>query len=116
MVSNPELIEDLRWQLKLIEDRKAENRRALAGMVAGGPPVTVLTGPGGAVSEVRLAPEAMRLDAVTLGRAITAAIQDAAGALPPSPPAHRQRQPQPQPQRRSVPAAEEEPYDTVYDV
>ncbi|MEV6830906.1 hypothetical protein [Amycolatopsis sp. NPDC051102] len=41
--------------------------------------VTVLAGPGG--SEVRLAPEAMRLDAGTLSRTITAAVRDVAWSL-----------------------------------
>lgn len=107
-MSNPQLIEELRWQLKQIEERKAENQRLLTGIAAGGSPdrvVTVVAGPGGVVSEVRLAPEAMRLDAVALGRAITAAIREAAGV----------RQ-QPQPRRRQTPGDDDEPYDTVFDV
>lgn len=94
VVSNPQLIEELRWQLAQIEERKAENRRLLAGM-APERVVTVVTGPRGV--EVRLAPEAMGLDAVTLGRAITKAVREA-GARP----------------RRE--AVDDEPYDTVYDV
>jgi hypothetical protein len=118
-MNNAELIEEMRWQLKQIEDRKAENRRLLDGMAGTGHTtvvspdrsVTVLAGPAG-ISEVRLAPEAMRLDAGTLSRTITAAVRQAAGANPP-----RQPVPAPQP-RRSRPVApdDEDPYDTVFDV
>jgi DNA-binding protein YbaB len=98
-LSNPELIEELRWQLKQIEERKAENQRLLTGMTSSSADrvVTVVTGAGGVVRDVRLAPEAMQLDAGTLGRAITKAIRDA-GARP----------------RREV--VDDEPYDTVFDV
>ncbi len=104
MSDNAQLIEEMRWQLKQIEDRKAENQRLLAGSENTTRVVTVLTGPSGSVSEVRLAPGAMRLDAETLGRTITAAIREAATGRPASP------------ARRPVPADEDEPYDTVFDV
>lgn len=142
-MNNAQLIEEMRWQLKQIEDRKAENQRLLAG-IAGSKhttvtspdrSVTVLAGPGGVVSEVRLAPEAMRFDAVTLSRTITAAVREAVAAG--SGPAERNRQPpagapqptrqppprQPQPgrapappQRRPAPTDDDDPYDTVFDV
>ncbi|WP_410617886.1 YbaB/EbfC family DNA-binding protein [Amycolatopsis sp. cmx-8-4] len=123
-MNNPQLIDEMRWQLKQIEDRKAENRRLLAGIAGSGHTtvvsadrsVTVLAGPGGVVSEVRLAPEAMRCDAVSLGRTITAAVREAvaAGSRLASPPERQQQQPVVR-QRRQVPD-EDEPYDTVYDV
>ena len=133
MSDNARLIEEMRWQLKQIEDRKAENQRLLAGIagsnhttvVSPDRSVTVLAGPGGVVSEVRLAPEAMRFDAVTLSRTITAAIREAvsAGARLGLQPQPQQRQPprpapqaQPQPQRRRVPVDDDEPYDNVFDV
>jgi len=128
MSDNAQLIEEMRWQLKQIEDRKAENQRLLAGIagsnhtmvVSPDRSVTVLAGPGGVVSEVRLAPEAMRFDAVTLSRTITAAIREAvaAGGRPAHQPQPPQAVPQaqPQPRRRPVPADDDEPYDTVFDV
>ncbi|SFW57697.1 YbaB/EbfC family nucleoid-associated protein [Amycolatopsis australiensis] len=135
-MNNEQLIEEMRWQLKQIEDRKAANQRILAGIAGSGHTtvvspdrtVTVLAGPGGVVSEVRLAPEAMRFDAVTLSRTITAAIREAVaagGRLAPQPQQPQQQQPQqrpvPQrapvaPQRRPAPTDDDEPYDTVFDV
>ncbi|WP_410595865.1 YbaB/EbfC family nucleoid-associated protein [Amycolatopsis sp. lyj-23] len=132
MTDNAQLIEELRWQLKQIEDRKAENQRRLAGIAASDltavvspdRSVTVLAAPGGVISEVRLAPEAMRFDAVTLSRTITAAVREAAGvrpaaapppqAPPPRPP-ERPRQAAPRPPR-PAPADDDAPYDTVFDV
>jgi hypothetical protein len=131
-VNNPQLIEELRWQLKRIEDRKADNQRLLAGIagsehttvVSPDRSVTVLAGPGGIVSEVRLTPEALRFDAVALSRTITAAIREAVAAgrapsgvpkpAPPPRPPSTQRAPEPR-QRRQAPV-EEDPYDTVFDV
>jgi DNA-binding protein YbaB len=126
-MNNPQLIEEMRWQLKQIEDRKAENQRLLAGIagsehttvVSPDRSVTVLAGPGGVVSEVRLAPEAMRFDAVTLSRTITAAIREAVSAgrpltQPQAPPAPQA--PQTQRPRRQTAADDDEPYDTVFDV
>jgi hypothetical protein len=123
-MNNAQLIEELRWQLRQIEDRKAENQRLLAGIagsdhttvVSPDRSVTVLAGPGGVVSEVRLAPEAMRFDAVSLSRTITAAVREAVaagkGAAPAAPsPAQR---PAPPP-RRPAPA-DDDPYDTVFDI
>ncbi|MBE8520575.1 YbaB/EbfC family nucleoid-associated protein [Amycolatopsis sp. H6(2020)] len=116
-MNTAQLIEEMRWQLRQIEDRKAENRRLLAGIagsdhttvVSPDRSVTVLAGPGGVVSEVRLAPEAMRLDAATLSSTITAAVREAvAGGEKP-----RASQPPP---RRPVPADDDDPYDTVFDV
>ena len=127
MSDNARLIEEMRWQLKQIEDRKAENQRLLAGIagsnhttvVSPDRSVTVLAGPGGVVSEVRLAPEAMRFDAVTLSRTITAAVREAVAAgrppLQPQPP-RPAPQPQAQARRRPVPADDDEPYSTVFDV
>jgi DNA-binding protein YbaB len=129
-MTNPQLIEEMRWQLKQIEDRKAENQRLLAGIagsdhttvVSPDRTVTVLAGPGGLVSEVRLAPDAMRSDAVTLSRTITAAIREAVaatGRLSAPPAAGAPRPPAPPrpapPQRRQAPT-DDEPYDTVFDV
>ena len=129
MSDNAQLIEEMRWQLKQIEDRKAENQRLLAGIagsnhtmvVSPDRSVTVLAGPGGVVSEVRLAPEAMRFDAVTLSRTITAAIREAVAAggrlaQQPQPPRPAPARPQPQAQRRRGPVDDDEPYDTVFDV
>ncbi|WP_284747390.1 YbaB/EbfC family nucleoid-associated protein [Amycolatopsis sp. RTGN1] len=134
MSDNAQLIEEIRWQLKRIDDRKADNQRLLAGIagsdhttvVSPDRSVTVLAGPGGVVSEVRLAPEAMRLDAVTLSRTITAAIREAvaAGGQPakaPQSPSPQQLRPAPQPHRAPTPQrkpspADDEPYDTVFDV
>ncbi len=104
-MNNEQLIEEMRWQLKQIEDRKAENQRLLAASEHTTRLVTVVAGPGGIVSEVRLAPEAMRLDAGTLGRTITAAIREAVTGRVATPP-----------QRKPVPVDEDAPYDTVYDL
>ncbi|WP_103338106.1 YbaB/EbfC family nucleoid-associated protein [Amycolatopsis sp. CA-126428] len=120
-MNNAQLIEELRWQLRQIEDRKAENQRLLAGIagsdhttvVSPDRSVTVLAGPGGVVSEVRLAPEAMRFDAGTLSRTITAALREAVAAGKGAAPA--QRQAPPPPPRRPAPA-DDDPYDTVFDV
>jgi hypothetical protein len=122
MSDNARLIEELRWQLRQIEDRKAENHRLLAGMagsdhtavVSPDRSVTVLAGPGGVVSEVRLAPEAMRFDAVTLSRTITAAVREAVAAgVKPSAQPPRQAPPR-RPQRQAP--ADDDPYDTVFDI
>ena len=131
-MNTAQLIEEMRWQLKQIEDRKAENRRLLAGIagsdhtavVSPDRSVTVLARPGGMVSEVRLAPEAMRLDAATLSRTITAAVREAVaggrGAAPVAPPQRRTPPQHPAPgqapQRRPAPADDDDPYDTVFDV
>ncbi|MGW3993070.1 YbaB/EbfC family nucleoid-associated protein [Amycolatopsis sp. NPDC004772] len=124
MTDNAQLIEEMRWQLRRIEDRKAENQRVLAA-IAGSDhatvtsadrSVTVLAGPGGVVSEVRLAPEAMRFDAVTLSRTITAAIREAVAAgrgATPEPAAAPVPKAAP---RRPAPADDDDPYDTVFDV
>ncbi len=123
-MNNAQLIEELRWQLRQIEDRKAENQRLLAGIagsdhttvVSPDRSVTVLAGPGGVVSEVRLAPEAMRFDAVSLSRTITAAVREAVaagkGAAPAAPSAAQRQAPPP---RRPAPA-DDDPYDTVFDI
>ncbi len=123
MTDTAQLIEEMRWQLRQLEDRKAENQRLLAGIagsdhttiVSPDRSVTVLAGPGGAISEVRLTPEAMRLDAVALSRTITAAIREAVAAGGPvaqAPPRPRL----PAQQRRQAPADDDDPYDTVFDV
>ena len=123
-MNNGQLIEEMRWQLKQIEDRKAENQRVLAGIAGSGHTtvvspdrsVTVLATPGGVVSEVRLAPEAMRLDAVTLSRTITATIREAvtAGGKPAGPQPVRQVPPPQRPRKRAP--DDDDPYDTVFDV
>ncbi|WP_086849227.1 YbaB/EbfC family nucleoid-associated protein [Amycolatopsis kentuckyensis] len=137
-MNTAQLIEEMRWQLRQIEDRKAENQRLLAGIagsdhttvVSPDRSVTVLAGPGGVVSEVRLAPEAMRFDAGTLSRTITAAIREAVAAggrpaempqpagvpQPAVPPRPAEWPRQPPPSRRPVPADDDDPYDTVFDV
>jgi len=110
-VSNPELIEEMRWQLRKIEERKADNARLLAQAATLTSPdgtVTVLTA-AGVIQEVRLAADAMRSDAATLSARITATLRGVA-APEPAP------QPIRVPRRRPAPAEEEdEPYDTVYD-
>ncbi|GAB3141036.1 YbaB/EbfC family nucleoid-associated protein [Amycolatopsis stemonae] len=124
-MSNEQLIEEMRWQLKQIEDRKADNQRILAGIAGANHTtvtspdrsVTVLAGPGGVVSEVRLAPEAMRFDAGTLGRTITAVIREAVaagGTLAEAPQSLPHRAPAARPVRPAP--ADDEPYDTVFDV
>ncbi|MEV5720608.1 YbaB/EbfC family nucleoid-associated protein [Amycolatopsis mediterranei] len=122
MSDNAQLIEEMRWQLKQIENRKAENQRLLAGIAGSGHTtvvspdrsVTVLAGPDGVVSEVRLAPEAMRFDAVTLSRTITAAVREAVAAgVKPS--AQPPRQAAPRRPQRPAPA-DDDPYDTVFDI
>lgn len=89
--SNPELIEELRAQLQAIGARKEDNARRLATMVSGSAAspdgaITVLTAADGAIAEVRLAEHAMRYDATTLSRAITATIQAAAASAQPTAP------------------------------
>lgn len=121
-MNNPQLIEEMRWQLRQIEDRRAENHRLLTAMAATGRTtavspdgtVTVLAGPGGVISEVRLSREATSRDATTLSRTITAAIQEAqAASARPAPPQPRQAA---APRRRPEPVEEDEPYRTVFDV
>ncbi|ANN14924.1 hypothetical protein SD37_04140 [Amycolatopsis orientalis] len=114
-LSNPRLIEEMRWQLREIEARKAENAKALAGLAASGGvtevsspdgAVTVTVGPGGVIGEVRLTGKAMESSASALGAAITATIHRALTGEPaPRPP-------------RPAPAEEEhdEPADTVFDL
>lgn len=111
-VSNPELIEEMRWQLRKIEERKADNARLLTQPVTLTSPdgtVTVVTA-GGLVQEVRLTPDAMRSDAATLSARITSTIRGVAA------PAHPAPQPVQVPRRRPPPPEEDdEPYDTVFD-
>ncbi|MGW5716170.1 YbaB/EbfC family nucleoid-associated protein [Amycolatopsis sp. NPDC003865] len=104
-MNNAQLIEEMRWQLKQIEERKAENQRLLTASEHTTRVVTVVAGPGGVVSEVRLAPEAMQLDADTLSRTVTAAIREAVTGRAATPT-----------RRKPVPVDEDEPYDTVYDL
>lgn len=131
-LSNPQLIEEMRWQLRKIEERKAENARVLAGIAASGGlttvtstdrTVTVTVAPGGVIGEVRLADEAMRSTAAALSAVITSTIRDAlsSGAgKPPAEAAHTSPTPAPvrQPQHRPAPAGRDhdEPMDTVFDV
>ncbi len=130
--SNPELIEQMRAQLRQIQERRARNELLLAKLGQAGAStispdgtVTVLTGPGGAVTEVRLADQAMRLDAATLGRTITATIRNAAAAAAPQtqnqPVAPVPTVPTPPPAPRPVRTKrpddpyDEEPIATVFD-
>lgn len=111
-VSNPQLIEEMRWQLREIEARKAENAKALAA--AGGVTevtspegtVTVTVGPGGVIGEVRLTEKAMASSASALGEVITATIRRALTG-----------EPAPRP-NRPAPAEDDhdEPADTVFDL
>jgi len=113
-VSNPELIEEMRWQLRKIEERKADNARMMAQPATLTSPdgtVTVVTA-GGLVQEVRLTPDAMRSDAATLGATITVTIRAVAA------PARPAEAPQPirVPRRRPAPAEDDdEPLTTVFD-
>jgi hypothetical protein len=131
-LSNPQLIEEMRWQLRKIEERKAENARVLAGIAASGGlttvtssdrTVTVAVAPGGVIGEVRLADEAMRSTAAALSAVITTTIRDALSSStdkPPAAPAPAGPPPAPvrQPQRRPTPAERDhdEPIDTVFDL
>ena len=114
-VSNPELIEEMRWQLRKIEERKADNARLLAQSATLTSPdgtVTVVTA-GGLVQEVRLSQDAMRSDAATLSATITATLRGVAAApsRPPEAP-----QPVRVPRRRPAPPDDDdEPLDTVFD-
>ncbi|RSN23915.1 hypothetical protein DL990_35805 [Amycolatopsis sp. WAC 01416] len=114
-LSNPQLIEEMRWQLREIEARKAENAKALAGLAASGgvtevtspdETVTVTVGPGGVIGEVRLTDKAMGSSASALGAVITATIRRALTGEP----APRSK--------RAAPAEDEhdEPIDTVFDL
>lgn len=82
-LSNPQLIEEMRWQLREIEARKAENAKALAAsggvteVTSPDETVTVAVGPGGVISEVRLTDKAMASSASALGEVITATIRRA---------------------------------------
>lgn len=116
-LSNPRLIEEMRWQLRKIEERKAENARALAGLAASGgmaevtstdETVTVTVGPGGVIGEVRLTDKAMGSSASALSAVITATIRKALSPAPePEPPARR-----PAPAERD----HDEPIETVFDL
>lgn len=117
-LSNPRLIEEMRWQLRQIEARKAENAKALAGLAASGgvtevsspdEAVTVTVGPGGVIGEVRLTDKAMESSAGALGAAITATIRRALTGEP---------APRPKPSAPPARAGQdhEEPMDTVFDV
>jgi DNA-binding protein YbaB len=90
-LSNPALIEEMRWQLQKIEDRKADNARLMSKLAEADQElgsmnakttspdrsVTVIAGPGGTITAVQLGPDAMRSDEVSLSRLITATIQEA---------------------------------------
>ncbi|MFE6612732.1 YbaB/EbfC family nucleoid-associated protein [Amycolatopsis sp. NPDC057786] len=112
-LGNPQLIEEMRWQLREIEARKAENAKALAVLAASGGvtevtspdgAVTVTVGPGGVIGEVRLTDKAMASSASALGDVITATIRRALTGEP----APRPKQPEP--------AEDDEPIDTVFDL
>ena len=112
-MSNPELIEEMRWQLRKIEERKADNARLLAQSATLTSPdgtVTVVTS-GGLVQEVRLTPDAMRSDAATLSARITATLRGVAAPAPAPTP-----QPVRVPRRRPAPTEDDdEPLATVFD-
>ncbi|RSN53698.1 hypothetical protein DMH01_39050 [Amycolatopsis sp. WAC 04182] len=111
-LSNPRLIEEMRWQLREIEARKAENAKALAAVgevtevASPDEMVTVTVGPGGVIGEVRLTDKAMASSASALGDLITATIRRALTG-----------EPAPRP-KRPAPAEDEhdEPIDTVFDL
>lgn len=109
-LSNPQLIEEMRWQLREIEARKAENAKALAAagevteVTSPDGLVTVTVGPGGVIGEVRLTDKAMASTASALGEAITATIRRALTGKP-----------APRP-KRPEPAEDDEPIDTVFDL
>ncbi|MQA08289.1 MAG: hypothetical protein GEU98_06995 [Pseudonocardiaceae bacterium] len=89
--ANPQLIEEMRWQLERISHRKAENERLINQLdaadselgaltaTASSPDrlVTVQAGPGGVIQDVSLTEDALRTDAGTLSRTITATIREA---------------------------------------
>ncbi|MFJ4102102.1 YbaB/EbfC family nucleoid-associated protein [Amycolatopsis japonica] len=108
-LSNPRLIEEMRWQLREIEARKAENAKALAasaGVTEVTSPdgvVTVTVGPGGVIGEVRLADKAMGSSASALGDLITATIRRALTGEPAPRPALAEDD-------------HDEPIDTVFDL
>ena len=110
-MTNPELIEEMRWQLRKIEERKADNARLLAQSATLTSPdgtVTVVTS-GGLVQEVRLSPDAMRSDAATLSARITATLRGVAAPAPVP-------QPVRVPRRRPAPTEDDdEPLATVFD-
>jgi DNA-binding protein YbaB len=123
-LSNPELVEEMRWQLRKIEERKADNARLLAELAqpdrkpgassvtttSADRSVTVVTEEGGIVTAVRLTSDAMRSDADTLSDLITATIRGAIAS-----PSHEDRSPGARsPQRRPEPV-DDEPYDSIFD-
>ncbi|MFD9894588.1 YbaB/EbfC family nucleoid-associated protein [Amycolatopsis sp. NPDC059027] len=90
-MSNPELIEEMRWQLRRITEQRAKNDRLLTelsrttGQVSSPDgAVTVLTRPDGEVIEVKLTPEAMKQDAEVLGHLITTVLRGARTATKPA--------------------------------
>ncbi|AXB43334.1 YbaB/EbfC family nucleoid-associated protein [Amycolatopsis albispora] len=92
MRSNPDLIEEMRWQLEKIQQRKAENERLLTGLgradgeigalrVTATSPngtVAVVAGPGGTIQEITVREEALRMDAAGLSRLLTTTAKEAA--------------------------------------
>ncbi len=115
-MSNADLIEEMRWQLRKIEERKADNARLLAqpgsSVTSADGTVTVVAA-GGVLQEVRLTPEAMRTDPARLGAVIAATVRDALAAGSPPAPAPRRVH---TPRRRPAPEADDdEPFDTIFD-
>ncbi|QXV61407.1 YbaB/EbfC family DNA-binding protein [Amycolatopsis sp. TNS106] len=108
-LSNPQLIEEMRWQLREIEARKAENAKALAAVgevtevTSPDGVVTVTVEPGGVIGEVRLTDKALASTASALGEVITATIRRALTGEP---------APRPDP----VEDDHDEPIDTVFDL
>ncbi|MGH3520718.1 MAG: YbaB/EbfC family nucleoid-associated protein [Haloechinothrix sp.] len=89
--TNPELVEEMRWQLEKIRNKQAENAELLGKLdaaqtelaaleaTATSPDrtVTVIAGSGGIVHSVELSDDAMSTNARTLAATITATIREA---------------------------------------
>ncbi|MFE0023070.1 YbaB/EbfC family nucleoid-associated protein [Amycolatopsis sp. NPDC059021] len=110
-MSNPELVEEMRWQLRRITEQRAKNDQLLTELArttsrVSSPDgsVTVATGPDGEVLEVKLTPEAMKQDADALGHLITTVLRGARTAPKPAEPAEE------------IAPEHEEPYEnTIFD-
>lgn len=93
MTDHQTVIDELRAQLTVLRDRKAENDELLgkittaraeldalaATATSPDATVTVVAGPGGIVRSVRFTEAALHTDAATLSATVTATIRDAVG-------------------------------------
>ncbi|TCP53115.1 YbaB/EbfC DNA-binding family protein [Tamaricihabitans halophyticus] len=91
--SNPQLIEEMRWQLEKIANRKADNDRLIRQLdtadgelaalsVSVNSPdgaVSVQAGPGGVITDIAVTEAALRTDAAELSRILTATVRAAIG-------------------------------------